>query len=319
MEFLHMLEGIRTPVITTFMDLITYCGSEIFFMALAITVFWCVSKRDGYYILLVGFLGTVGNQFLKLWFRIPRPWVLDPDFTIVESARAGATGYSFPSGHTQNIVGTMTCVTLMTKRKGIRAAAIALMLLVSFSRMYLGCHTPLDVGVSFILALALAAALRPVILADERSQASAQGSLLAKKRAPLLWGLLFLSLFITALYWAFVTFYSFPADIDSENLYEGTKNAYTLFGCLAGLIVSKALDDRYIHFQVKAAWQAQILKVLLGLLLIIAIRAGLKAPLQAILPEFPATAVRYFLMVVFAGAVWPLTFSRFAKIGKSKA
>lgn len=319
MEFLHLLEGIRTPVITTFMDLITYCGSEIFFMALAITVFWCVSKRDGYYILLVGFLGTVGNQFLKLWFRIPRPWVLEPDFTIVESARAGATGYSFPSGHTQNIVGTMTCVTLMTKRKGIRAAAIALMLLVPFSRMYLGCHTPLDVGVSFILALALAVALRPVILADERSQASAQGSLLAKKRAPLLWGLLFLSLFITALYWAFVTFYSFPADIDSENLYEGTKNAYTLFGCLAGLIVSKTLDDRYIHFQVKAVWQAQILKVLLGLLLIIAIRAGLKAPLQAILPEFPATAVRYFLMVVFAGAVWPLTFSRFARIGKSKA
>ena len=317
MTFLHLLEGIRTPVITTFMDLITYCGSEIFFMALAITVFWCVNKRDGYYILLVGFLGTVGNQFLKLWFRIPRPWVLDPEFTIVESARAGATGYSFPSGHTQNIVGTMTCVTLMTKRKGIRIAAIALMLLVPFSRMYLGCHTPLDVGVSFILALALAIALRPVILADERSQASRQGSLSTQK-APMLWGLLFLSLFITALYWAFVTFYNFPADIDSANFYEGTKNAYTLFGCLAGLIVSKTLDDRYIHFEVKAAWPAQIVKVLLGLLWIIAIRVGLKAPLQAILPEFPATAVRYFIMVIFAGAVWPLTFSRFARIGKSR-
>ena len=306
MEFLHMLEGIRTPVITTFMDLITYCGSELFFMALAITVFWCISKRDGYYILLVGFLGTVGNQFLKLWFRIPRPWVLDPDFTIVESARAGATGYSFPSGHTQNIVGTMTCVTLMTKRKGIRAAAIVLMILVPFSRMYLGCHTPLDVGVSFVLALVLAVALRPVILSGAQ-------------KAPMFWGLLFLSLFITILYMIFVTFYDFPADIDSGNLYEGTKNAYTLLGCLAGLIVSKALDDRYIHFQVKAVWQAQILKVLLGLVLIIAIRAGLKAPLQAILPEFPATAVRYFLMVVFAGAVWPLTFSRFARMGKSKA
>ena len=317
MEFLHLLEGIRTPVITTFMDLITYCGSEIFFMALAITVFWCVNKRDGYYILLVGFLGTVGNQFLKLWFRIPRPWVLDPEFTVVESARAGATGYSFPSGHTQNIVGTMTCVTLMTKRKGIRAAAIALMLLVPFSRMYLGCHTPLDVGVSFILALALAIALRPVILADERPQASEQGSSSAQK-APMLWGLLFLSLCITALYWAFVTFYNFPADIDGENFYEGIKNAYTLFGCLAGLIVSKALDDRYIHFEVKAAWPAQILKVLLGLLLIIAIRAGLKAPLQAILPEFPATAVRYCIMVIFAGAVWPLTFSRFARIGNNR-
>lgn len=302
MEFLRLLEGIRTPVISVIMSLITYCGDEIFFMVLAIVVFWCVSKRDGYYILLVGFLGTVCNQFLKLWFRIPRPWVLDPDFTIVESARAAATGYSFPSGHTQNIVGTMTCITLMTKRKGIRIAAIALMLLVPFSRMYLGCHTPLDVGVSFILALALAFALRPAILASEQ-------------KPYLLWCLLFLSLLVAVAYWAFVTFYRFPADIDAQNLYEGTKNASTLLGCFVGLIVAKALDDRYIHFQVKAVWWAQVIKTVLGLILIIAIRAGLKAPLQAIMPEFPATAVRYFLMVFFAGAVWPLTFPWFARMG----
>lgn len=305
MEFLRLLESIRTPVISVIMSLITYCGDEIFFMVLAITVFWCISKRDGYYILLVGFLGTVCNQFLKLWFRIPRPWVLDPDFTIVESARAAATGYSFPSGHTQNIVGTMACVTLMTKRKGIRIAAIALMLLVPFSRMYLGCHTPLDVGVAFILALALAFALRPVILACEQ-------------KPNLLWCLLLLSLLISVAYWAFVTFYRFPADIDAQNLYEGTKNASTLFGCLVGLIAAKVLDDRYIHFQVKAVWWAQIIKVVLGLILIVAVRAGLKAPLLAIMPEFPATALRYFLMVFFAGAVWPLTFSRFARMGKKE-
>ena len=303
MDFLRLLEGIRTPVISVFMSLITYCGDEIFFMALAITVFWCINKRDGYYILLVGFLGTVGNQFLKLWFRIPRPWVLDPDFTIVESARAAATGYSFPSGHTQNIVGTMTCVTLTTKRKGVRIAAIVLMFLVPFSRMYLGCHTPLDVGVSFLLALVLAFALYPVMLASER-------------KASLLWALLFLSLLVTVLYWAFVTFYSFPVDIDAENLYSGTKNAYTLLGCLVGMMISKALDDRFIHFQVKAVWWGQVLKVTLGLVLVIVLRAGLKAPLQAIMPEFPATTVRYFLMVLFAAAVWPLTFPWFARLGK---
>ena len=303
MEFLRLLESIRTPVMSVFMSLITYCGDEIFFMALAITIFWCISKRDGYYILLVGFLGTVGNQFLKLWFRIPRPWVLDPDFTIVESARAAATGYSFPSGHTQNIVGTMTCITLTTKQRAIRIAAVVLMLLVPFSRMYLGCHTPLDVGVSFVFALVLAIALYPVFRINEQ-------------KPHLLWGLLFISLLITALYWAFVNFYSFPADIDAENLYSGVKNAYTLSGCLVGLIVSKALDDRYIHFQEKAVWWAQVLKVVLGLVLVVAIRAGLKAPLQAVMPEHPATAVRYFLMVLFAGAVWPLTFPQFAKLGK---
>lgn len=303
MEFLYLLENIRTPVVSMFMALITYCGDEIFFMVLAITVFWCINKRDGYYILLVGFLGTVGNQFLKLIFRIPRPWVLDPEFTVVESARAAASGYSFPSGHTQNIVGTMTCATLMTKRKGIRIAAASLMLLVPFSRMYLGCHTPLDVGVSFLLGVVLATSLRPVILKSEQ-------------KPQLLLGLLFLSFLTILLYWAFVSFYAFPTDIDTQNLYSGTKNAYTLLGCLIGLIISKALDDRFIHFQVNAVWWAQILKTALGLISMVAIRAGLKSPLQAIMPEFPATAVRYFLMVLFAGTVWPLTFPWFAKLGR---
>ena len=303
MEFLYLLEDIRTPVISVFMSLITYFGDETFFMVLAITVFWCINKRDGYYILLAGFLGTVGNQFLKLIFRIPRPWVLDPEFTIVESARAAASGYSFPSGHTQNIVGTMTCVTLMTKRKGIRITAAALMLLVPFSRMYLGCHTPLDVGVSFLLGVFLAITLRPVILKSEQ-------------KPQLLLGLLFLSLLTILLYTAFVSFYAFPADIDAENLYSGTKNAYTLLGCLIGLIISKTLDDRFIHFQVNAVWWAQILKVALGLIFMVAVRAGLKSPLQTIMPEFPATTVRYFLMVLFAGTVWPLTFPWFAKLGR---
>ena len=304
MDFLRLLEGMRTPAMSALMSLITYCGDEIFFMVLALTVFWCISKRDGYYILLVGFLGMVGSQFLKLLFRIPRPWVLDSDFTIVESARAAATGYSFPSGHTQNIVGTMTCVTLSTNRKKIRIAAIVLMILVPFSRMYLGCHTPLDVGVSFIFALALAFVLRPVMMKSEQ-------------KPQLLWGVLFLSLIAVLLYWAFVTFYSFPADIDEENLYSGIKNAYTLLGCLIGLMAVRALDDRFIHFQVEAVWWAQILKVALGLILIVGVRAGLKAPLHAIMPELLADAVRYFLMVLAAGAVWPLTFSRFAKLGKN--
>lgn len=105
MGFLRLLESIRIPALNVFFSGITYCGDEIAFMVAAFALFWCVNKRTGYYAFLVGLFGTVGNQWLKIACRIPRPWVLDPNFTIVESARAAATGYSFPSGHTQNAVG----------------------------------------------------------------------------------------------------------------------------------------------------------------------------------------------------------------------
>ncbi|MEA4964862.1 MAG: phosphatase PAP2 family protein [Oscillospiraceae bacterium] len=305
MDFLRMLEGLRTPFWNSFFSYITYCGDELVFLVVAITVFWCVSKRDGYYILAVGFLGTICNQTLKLLFRIPRPWVLDPDFTIVESARAAATGYSFPSGHTQNVVGTMTCLLLTTKKTWLRAAAVALMVLVPFSRMYLGCHTPLDVGVSYVLALALAICLLPVLKkTDETPQ--------------VLDRLLLVLLTVGQLYLAFVTYYPFPADVDADNLQSGVKNAYTLFGSLLGLLAARAIDRRYLRFEVKAVWWAQILKAVLGLALLLSLKAGLKPLLLAALPAYPADAVRYGLVVLFAAAGWPATFPWFSRLGAGR-
>lgn len=59
------------------MQAFTCFGEELAFLLLALTIFWCVSKEEGYYLLFVGFFGTVLNQFLKLLCRIPRPWVRD--------------------------------------------------------------------------------------------------------------------------------------------------------------------------------------------------------------------------------------------------
>ena len=86
MEFLRLLEEIRTGWLNGIMLAVTYLGSEIIFLAVALIFFWCVDKTRGYYLMSVGFVGTILNQFLKLYCRIPRPWVQDPQFTIVEEA-----------------------------------------------------------------------------------------------------------------------------------------------------------------------------------------------------------------------------------------
>ena len=165
MEILKFLESIRLPFLDSFFSLVTHLGEETVFIVVGILFFWCINKKEGYYLLSVGLIGTVVNQFLKLWFRIPRPWVKDPDFTIVESARAEATGYSFPSGHTQSSVGIFAGIARWNKKLTVRILCISACVLVPLSRLYLGVHTPLDVGVSLIIALILVFGFYPIVKA----------------------------------------------------------------------------------------------------------------------------------------------------------
>ena len=65
MEFLYLLEKIRFPLLDRLMLLITELGTETAFLAVAIIIFWCVNKRYGYYILSVGCIGTIANQFMN--------------------------------------------------------------------------------------------------------------------------------------------------------------------------------------------------------------------------------------------------------------
>ena len=135
MELLYFFEKIRIPGLNEFMLVITALGEETAFLVIALILFWCIDKYVGYYTLSVGFVGTIANQFLKLWFRIPRPWVLDENFTILEQAREGAGGYSFPSGHTQSAVGTFGSIAATTKNRKICITAIVIAALVAISRM----------------------------------------------------------------------------------------------------------------------------------------------------------------------------------------
>lgn len=303
MEFLYWLEDLRVPVLNEFMLGITYLGDEIAFLVVALILFWCVDKRTGYYVLSVGFLGTIANQFMKLWFRVPRPWVLDKDFTILEQAREGAVGYSFPSGHTQSSVGTFGTIANVAKNKKLRWLSLTVAVLVPFSRMYLGVHTPRDVLVAAAMAVILIFALKPIVFSKD------------KRVFPAFLGIM---VAVSVAFLCFVEYYSFPADIDPHNMASGLKNAYTLLGALLGLVIAYSVDEKWLHFPTKALWWAQVLKVIIGLGLVLAVKSGLKVPLEAAFGELVGRAVRYFFIVIVAGVVWPLTFNWFAKLGNKE-
>lgn len=306
MDILYALEKIRTPFWNGVMSAVTQLGGEVIFIVAAVVVFWCVSKWEGYYLMTIAFCGTVLNQFLKLICRVPRPWVRDPNFTIVESARAEATGYSFPSGHTQNAIGLFGGMARWGGRRWVRLGLTALALVIAFSRMYLGVHTPADVGVSLVLAAALVLGLYPLM---RRAQENPRymGYVLAAM------------LVVSGAFVVFVEAYGFSADTDAENLASGIGNAWKMLGAVAGMTLAWLLDRRYIHFETQAVWWVQVIKVAVGMALLLAIKSGLKAPLLALLGhEGLAGGVRYFLLVLVAGAVWPLVFRPMSKWGKGK-
>lgn len=302
MEFLYALEKIRLPGLNEFMLAITTLGEETALLVIALIVFWCVDKRRGCYILSVGLLGTIINQVLKLHFRIPRPWVRDPNFTILEAAKEAAGGFSFPSGHTQTAVGTFGALAVTTKKRWLCALFLIAPVFVGFSRMYIGVHTPEDVLTSAAIAVLLLLLLYPVTVGRMQKMMSL---------------VLVIMICLSAGFLAYVNgiraeCYADTADI-AHNIESGFKNAHTMLGCTAGLIVVW-LADRKLNFETKAVWWAQIVKTLLGLVLVLLVKEGLRTPLETLCNgHMISRSIRYFLVVITAGVAWPLSFRFFPK------
>ncbi len=302
MELLYFLESIRMPGLNECMLLITRLGEETAFLVAALIVFWCVDKKKGYFLMSVGFLGTMANQFLKITCRVPRPWVLDPEFTILEQAREAAAGYSFPSGHSTSAVGTFGSIAAFSGKRWLRMLCVVICVLVPLSRMYIGVHTPADVLAGAATSLALIWLLKKPVLEGEHRQMKTVIALMLVCALALL---------------LYTVFWPFQADVDAHNLASAQKNGYTMLGCLVGVAVVYLAERKYVNFTTDAVWWAQLLKAVLGLAVVLAVKEGLRSPLEWLLGDpLPARAVRYFLIVAVAGFVWPMSFRWFSKLGK---
>ena len=84
------------------------------------------------------------------------------------------------------------------------------------------------------------------------------------------------------------------------------------------MVIVFLVDEDKFRFSTDAIWWAQLLKIVGGLALVLGVKEGMRPVLEAFLPVMPARAVRYCLIVLVAGILWPLTFGWFAKLGRKQ-
>jgi membrane-associated phospholipid phosphatase len=304
MELLYFLEKLRTPAGDAFFQFVTYFGEDVFFLALALILLWCIDKHKAYYILICGFVASLAGQLMKMTFQIDRPWVQDPNFRPVGSAKEAANDFSFPSGHTILVTSTWGATATSFRVKLLRIGAPILIFLVGLSRMYLGVHTPWDVLAGWGVGIAAIFLLRPLMQKAIRDS-RVMWAVIAGLTVLALGNLLLVSLTPAA------------SIGDLSRLDGALKNAWTFMGLSIGLAIIYLMDSRVSHFETQAVWWAQILKVSIGLALLLIIKGALKHPLYALTGgHHLADGIRYGLIAIIGGGIWPLTFPWFAKLGK---
>jgi len=137
-DIFFLINRISNPFLDSFFVSITYIGSTLFWI-LMIILFWMKNNRKISIRLIFALLiDSLLLVFLKWFFIRPRPSarfenieVLSEDF-----------GPSFPSGHSERVFSSAVIIGSVYKK--LRYLLFLLAVLISFSRIYIGVHYPLD-------------------------------------------------------------------------------------------------------------------------------------------------------------------------------
>lgn len=124
---------------------VSYLGTELLFMVIALIIFWCIDKAFAFRFFNTYILGVAVTNFMKIGFKRVRPFKAYGDE--IRSIGDPETSFSFPSGHTESISSVSTVLTLKygKRHKWIPITLWIATPLVMISRMYLGQHYLSDV------------------------------------------------------------------------------------------------------------------------------------------------------------------------------
>lgn len=290
-EILKAIAKIRNGFLDALMLFLTEFGTEIVVIGVVCTLYWCANKKLAYRIGMIFFASGILVQGLKVGFHIERPWVLDPTFEPVAAAKPDATGYSFPSGHTQGAAALYGTLFTAWNKTWFKILCAAMIVIVAFTRLYLGVHTPLDVVVSAMVTLICVFIFGKV--ADALECGNSHDLLLCIILSALAVGLCIFSFTMSA-----------TGIVAQEHINDCFKSG----GAGLAFAIGWYLERKYLNFDVRTDkfWK-QIVKMIVGVAVTLAIKSGLKliAP-DNLIVDF----VRYFLTVFWVLFLYPAVFRR---------
>ena len=152
LELLRYIQSAASPVLDVFFIGITMLAEPALWVVVLAWIYWNSDKTAGRFISYAMFTSLCFGNGLKEIFRMPRP-IGEPGIRTIYADTA--TGYSFPSGHSQMMATVGSAIPLWYRKNSLWYFFIPLMFLVAFSRMYLGVHYPRDVFVGLLLGVGI--------------------------------------------------------------------------------------------------------------------------------------------------------------------
>ena len=140
LEAVRAIQTIHSPFLDTFFRAVTSLGDAEAYIFILPLLFWCIDTRLGAHAGLLFLVSSYAGNSLKDLWQVPRPYTLDPSVKLGQ-----ADGYSLPSYHALEAVVMWGFFAVWVKRWWFWVLAIAMMLLIGFSRIYLGVHYPVDI------------------------------------------------------------------------------------------------------------------------------------------------------------------------------
>lgn len=275
LEIIKFIQSFSSPFLDKFFELATIFGEEYIYIFILGIIFWCIDKKYGYKLAFAFLFSSVINNFIKNVFKAPRPLNID---SIRHLSLETATGYSFPSGHTQNISSFFASIIKKYKKIGLYIVGIIFVFLVGVSRIYLGVHWPKDIIGGIFLGVLC------VFLSDyifDYVDNSRNKYILLLMITPVI---IFMIIFN-----------------DSSDLFKAA-------GIYSSFYIGYIIEDKYIKFTVKEKIWKQIIKFTLGIAVVLILKTLLKTFLpNIILSDF----IRYFIMGIWITVIAPVIFRAF--------